>query len=759
MDHSFPASKDFVPLSDLFKKDNPRFRAVMTVGKGQSVKESLEGLRSLSLDAVIQTIGEGHQQDPDIVWEQTDYRLEGNCPSLSPKNPSCCQPADLCSTMHVASMLSPAYKRIWQDWMTFAATREAIVAVSYPDSVWAWAGLGSGRSGYSPPTVAAFRADLQGRDGGLSVVDSRGRKTTVKFSQYAESYLGAKPDLALLGPGLGIRAWEQYAPPVTRYQEITARNRNRPPTEWEHDPQLTLFDLLVNYEWLKFQQGLAQFAVKQSRSQPLRYQVITNPEFMGNGTDWKWLSRLTTPIFAANEYFSESFVADGAYYQSGYFTDRRSPAVEVGVSMEVGGGGNSAPYHDLETAYALAYDLSASVQASWLESDFLPKATLAEMQRLCFQASPSKCDLHLRLLGLLSNGLGYANYQQDQPRRQKASLKVVTNRSLIRPYSTGWRPWEWLAAGGYDTTVNALMNLGYTFAGAAEDNEIRAELGGTSALIYEPLFPLQAGWDQIKQWLAAGKRTVLTNAYVWRKPGLSRRYSFIDGRAVEPALALDKDIVTCTAGSAITGPGLKRTNPVTYRLYTLAQPAGWQPLIRCKTAQGNLPLVSVRQTGQGKLMFMHLDPSEPAVKNGKIIDLLYTALLPQLGMRPVHQAEGASVHLFDGKSYNIAAIRSRKLDRFAPWRSPSPQAVAIRVPRPNQPYRVRYLLNNQETQARSDKQGWLRLNVPNNYELVFYQAQTSERIANASWKQLQTRSQKLQTLFLARTDPSKLSSY
>lgn len=762
MDGKLPARRELLDVLKIFQKDIPNLKPVLNVSKYSREAEpnlSLSNLQLLRLDAIIQTIGDGHQTDPAIQWEATDYGGQPSldCPTLGPKYTRCCFPPELCNTLHVASMPGQAYRKIWENWLVYAASRSSVLGVSYPDSVWPWATPGStGRGGYSRVTVQAFRQDLTSDDEGLEIFDNKGKRRTVNFPEYAESYLGNRPKIEWMGKLLEIRTWSEYIPPSTSYQNLTVDNRNRSPSEWIHAPQLTLFDLLVSYEWLKFQQHLAKFADKNSSTRPARYQVITNPEFLGNGVDWKWLSRLATPIFAANEWFNGSLCADGAYFQAGYFTKHRSPTLALGVSLEAGSGGNSAPYHDIETSYALSYDLSASLGATWLEGDFLPSFSLADMKQACFPVSgQGNCELYLRALALRSYGLGYTHFQQDKVQRHKPNLRVVTSRNFIRPNTTGWRPWEWdITANGDNLATNSLPKLGYQFSGVAEDNEIIDYLDGARVVVYEPLFPLEAGWQQLKRWLVQGKKAVITHAYVWRKPSLSRQYSLVDSAQTDPTLAVDKTAVqACSARSRIQGNGLDFSSPDTYKVYRFRQPVGWRSLIECMTPQGAVPLVSYRNIGRGQLFFVHLDPSEKAVVDSQIIDKVYKSIFAQLSIQPDYKADGVSVHQFTSKNYNVAAVRSHRLDKNQSWRAGNQlMQFSVKASKKNQRYRVRYLLADREGEVRSDSQGWLNFSVPgNNYELIFYREQASQ--PNAAWQMLKLRSQQLQALFQARTDP------
>jgi hypothetical protein len=750
MDHSVPEDSSLVNLLKGFKQLIPNMNISLNVGKNTDLEAALQNLQNLKIKAGIQTIGDGYQQDQEIIWEQPDYTAIG-CPDLSPKKASCCEPAVLCNTIHMAAMPGSAYRHIWKDWMTYAS-RSSAIAVTYPDSVWPFATVGSpGRAGYSPVTVAAFRLDLTEKDSGIRVVGEKNGTRVIHFSKYAESYIGAKPQ----PEWIGLRNWQDYAPPLPQQQNLSAINQNQSPEKWQHVPALTLFDLLVSYEWLKFQQDLAEFG--NTLRKPVKYHLITNPESLGNGTDWKWLSRLSTPIFAANEFFGDSFNADGAYYNAAFFNRSASPTFALGVTFEGGNGGNSAPYLDIETTYALSYDISAALGITWMEADFLPKVFPEEMSRLCFRLkSNNNCEFYLRTLALQANGLGYAHFLQDAPKRRPIDLKVVTNRNLLRPFSIGWRPWEWLADGGYSTTIGSIRSLGYSYLGLAEDAEIGQELDNTHVILYEPLFPLQAGWAQIKTWLSNGQRSLITHAYVWRKSGLSRQAALVEASGFEPTLALSKETSqTCPVGSEIVGKNFQFSNKTSLRVYTLRNPQGWQVLTQCTTASGNLPIVSYRTVGKGRLYFFHIDPSESAVKKSKLIEAIYASLLPLVGAQADYQAQEAGIHRFYSQFYEIAAIRSFRINKFVPWQADGTTIpVAIRVSQPRRSYRVRYLLADQEATVSSDAQGWLRFTVhDHNYELVYFQPTGASGDAERSWQRLRQRSQQLKAFFSARTNP------
>lgn len=750
MDQSVAADSSLTNLLIGFKHLVPSTKILLNVGKNSDIEGALKVAQRLKITAGIQTIGEGYQQDRVIVWEQSDYASIG-CPDLSPKKLTCCDPVALCSTMHMAAMPSSGYQKIWKDWLAYGSKKSAAV-VSYPDSVWPFATLGTpGRAGYSPVTVAAFRMDLTGKDDGLRVVGTKNGTKTLRFADYAQTYLGAKPQPRWIG----LRNWQDYVPPSTQQQQLSVTNRILPPEQWQHAPALTLFDLLVNYEWLKFQQELAKFGNAQRN--PIRYQLITNPEFLGNGTDWKWLSRLSTPIAAGNEFFNESFNADGAYYNAASFNRQVSSTFALGAAFEGGSGGNSAPYHDLETTYALSYDIAAALGITWMEADFLPKAVPEEMIRICFRLQQkNNCELYLRTLALQANGLSYTHFLQDAPQRRPVNFKIVTNRNIIRPFSNGWRPWEWLADGGYATTASTVRNLGFSYLGLAEDAEIGQELINARVAIYEPIFPLQTGWAQVKNWLLNGQRSLITHAYVWKKAGLSPQAAFVDPASVEPTLALNQlGVQTCPVGSKVIGKNLQFVNRVPFQVYPLKNQRNWNVMAQCSTPSGNLPLISYRTVGKGKLYFLHVDPSESTTKESKLLEILYTFLLPLTGLQPDYQTQSASVHRYKSQSYEITAVRSLRLDKFVPWiASGSAIPVAIRVSQPRRSYRIRYLLADKEEISSSDAQGWLRFTVrDHNYELIYFQPTGASGRAERSWQSLRGRSQQLKAFFSAKTNP------
>jgi hypothetical protein len=750
MDQSVAGESSLTNLLAGFKKLVPNTNILLNVGKNSNIEVALQNAQKLKITAGIQTIGGGYEQDQAIIWEQSDYVAIG-CPNLSPKKVACCDPNALCDTMHMAAMPSIAYQQIWKDWLAYGSRKSAAV-VSYPDSVWPFATLGTtGRAGYSPVTVAAFRLDLAGKDDGLGVVGRKNETSILRFSDYAQTYLGAKPQPAWIG----LRNWQDYVPPSTQQQLLSVTNRSLPPEQWQHAPALTLFDLLVNYEWLKFQQELARFGTAQRN--PIRYQLLTNPEFLGNGTDWKWLSRLSTPIAAANEFFGESLNADGAYYNAASFNRKVSPTFALGAAFEGGPGGNSTPYHDLETTYALSYDIAAALGITWMEADFLPKAMPEEMIRICFRLQEkNNCELYLRTLALQANGLSYTHFLQDVPQRRPVVFKIVTSRNLIRPFSNGWRPWEWLADGGYATTASAVRSLGFSYLGLAEDAEISQGLTDAQVVIYEPIFPLQAGWLQAKNWLSNGQRSLITHAYVWKKAGLSPQAAFVDPASIEPTLALNQSgVQTCPVGSKVAGKNLQSTNRVPFQVYPLKNQLNWNVVAQCSTPSGNLPLISYRTVGKGKLYFLHLDPSEAAVKDSKLLETLYTFLLPLTSIQPDYQTQEASVHRFNSQSYEIAAVRSLRLNKFVPWQANgSIIPVATRVSQPRRSYRVRYLLTDKEENVSSDAQGWLKFTVrDHNYELIYFQPTGASGNAERSWQRLRERSQQLKAFFSAKTHP------
>jgi hypothetical protein len=538
---------------------------------------------------------------------------------------------------------------------------------SMADMYFPYRSLHQGLPGYSALIVAAFRKDLQGADEGLTVKypSTGNRSFTMKFADYAFHYIGSYPkDIFTQYCSDGTCNWSTWVPPNPESQGVTNLTKfyslNTSPLARKPYPDNTLFDLLKNYEWLKFQQARAKHTSTLREVNPLVYQIITNPEGMGLGTDLKFLSRLDTPVMWATEYFGNLFVADAAYSFDRMLSTDRSGKVKRGVSVEMGGGGHSEDvYFAPQNAYLQAYSISSSISANFLESDFLEaNHMLSTLQKQCggtsnYANKNGYCNVYRGLLNNYSYGLGYSDAKADNFVPVLPNVKAVISRNLIRPQAEAFNPIELNLDSAGAKMLTAARDTGYWFDVAGEDAELSSFLSTSTSpspvLMYEPKYPLQVGWSETLTWLTnyRGSKTsaahVITHAGVWMKGdrfvdvctnsdgskyscetgqdgymlGLSYGLVPVPSDMKIRSSSYSNDSKYCPAHAVITVDGFSGSFTLEQPLLTwqFQSPAkyGWRAVARCSFTSPNgnqtIPIISrMRKGTAGFINMIHVDP-------------------------------------------------------------------------------------------------------------------------------------------------------
>ena len=169
------------------------------------------------------------------------------------------------------------------------------------DFVWPWVG---GTWGYSKECVAAYRAALNGTDGGLTVGDDGGKKV-LSFADYLFELSGVR----FSPQDLGYRRWDDYKPPQPNDGD------DRPADARRHDT--FLFRGLYHYCWLRYAQEAGVYA--QSLGGEL--QASLNPENLGNGTDLLMWGRLSATGEPWMEEWGSPGTAIAGYHTFRYFME------------------------------------------------------------------------------------------------------------------------------------------------------------------------------------------------------------------------------------------------------------------------------------------------------------------------------------------------------------------------------------------------------------------------------------------------------
>lgn len=507
----------------------------------------------------------------------------------------------LSGSAHAAALPHPATWTAFERYGS-AAIRSGYSGFSFIDMVWMW-GAGRGTAGYNPATLQAFRRDLLGTDDGLTLAWGGRDRKTMKFADYATFYFGGLPTPRQLGFG----GWDRYQPPTAQQ----AANPGRYPAE------SLLFDLLCHYEWLKLAEQQGRVAAREGGF----FQCMPNPEDLANGCDLLAAAALPSVNLLTEEFFNSPNFLDGAYTRWDRFKQQRPAGTQLGVVMELGGGGNGWPYYAPEIAYATAYELSLATAADHFECDFWP----SERQPLA-QAIQNPNYL-ARYRGALAYGLGFTHAEEDAARRLPADFLSVTSRRIFRPWGSNWLPWT-QQLGNEGSPDALLLAAGYSFEGAGE--EILGTPGAIPRVVlYSPSLPTELGLRRLLKLVADGKIT----------------------HAIVPASVLDRVFT-----SRFT------LEPVAKRFPELR---GWNAAQKPGTGQS--PQETALVIGRGTLHVLRLDPADPG--QASVARELYGRLLTRAGIHPKwHGADAVTVRLYRNAELLVAGAHTRAV---RDWNAPA----------------------------------------------------------------------------------------
>lgn len=212
------------------------------------------------------------------------------------------------------------------------------------DYVWPYLG---GRWGYDDATVSAFRCDLEGKDEGLRILQTKDKVKTIHFAEYFRSLHGMMPT----PHELGLKSWNEYFPVKTKDLK-----------KGTHAIRLnySVFLALCSYEWLRQAQRWNTWA----KSYGGTHEYLLNLEAWANAGDFINLIRLADSGVVSKEFFISTpnpTALASIYSGSGlYLRQAERVGHEMGYCCEVSsGGGSSQPYWDAKVAYSVSYMLAA----------------------------------------------------------------------------------------------------------------------------------------------------------------------------------------------------------------------------------------------------------------------------------------------------------------------------------------------------------------------------------------------------------------
>lgn len=212
------------------------------------------------------------------------------------------------------------------------------------DYVWPYLG---GRWGYDDASIAAFRRDLEEKDEGLRILESKDKVKTIHFPDYFRSIHGMMPS----PQDLGLKGWNEYVPVKTKDLK-TGTSAIR--------LNYSILLALCSYEWLLQAQRWNTWAKAHGGT----HEYLLNLEAWQNAGDYINLIRLADSGIVSKEFFvaTPNPVGLGSIYSGSglYLRTAKRIGHEMGYCCEVSsGGGSSQPYWDAKVAYSLSYMLAA----------------------------------------------------------------------------------------------------------------------------------------------------------------------------------------------------------------------------------------------------------------------------------------------------------------------------------------------------------------------------------------------------------------
>ncbi|RRJ99066.1 hypothetical protein Ga0100230_012475 [Opitutaceae bacterium TAV3] len=559
------------------------------------------------------------------------------------------------------------------------------------DYVWPW---WKGRWGYDEASVAAYREDLSGSDEGLAILPGLTGKLAaggvIHFWDYYEYYHG----LRLKPADLGLQNWALYKPisekNAAQGGDIEKRN-------------LGVFILLYHYEWLRQAQRFGRWAKAHGGT----HSYTLNPEDLGNGGDFVFLSFLADAGTPYIEYFGGPSVLRGAYHNLPFYVDKANHAgKKMALILEKGQAGHGQHYFDPEINYLYAFESAAvglrNYHNEWVESNW---------RRM---SDPKNEYLYDRWSNWMTGALGFAFAREKQIRRPETRIYNITVRS------PGYYVGSWISGLKQGQSFGPLLEEWHVPYKQWERASMADILEKADVIFYTPPSSRADDWKLLREWLGIPGKKLVTHSNV--------PFSFDDGQA---RLARNvenityTDIEKCYSDFTSEKNDFKAVVFPEFRSLKKSGSGTWSPIPNARILVGNIsePLLSsiTLENGNG-IYYLHkppvrLNPDERL----EVMKVLSGNLeLPRTIMdstAPVmaHAFAGANVEFlnvwtgldkpgFKG-GYGPHLLPKRGADEFDrkkrpyPWRDENPgRKVSVEVPvaEPGV-YRVYAFLSGKET--------------------------------------------------------------
>ncbi|MBC7883412.1 MAG: substrate-binding domain-containing protein [Anaerolineae bacterium] len=265
------------------------------------------------------------------------------------------------------------------------------------------------------------------------------------------------------------------------------------------------------------------------------------------------------------------------------------------------------------------------------------------------------CKAYRGQLNNYSYGLGYIDAKTDDFVPVLPTVKAVISRNLIRPQAEFFNPVELNLDDTGAKMLTAARDAGYWFDVTGEDAELSSffstSASQASVVMYEPKYPLEAGWNATLTWLtnfvgstSSPTAQVITHAGVWMKGDrsvgpnnpcngdgiagfcetgqdgymLGLSYGLVPVPSdVKIRSGYYSDAKYCPVGAVITVDGFSGSYALDQPLLTwqFQSPTtyGWTAVARCSftDASGSqtIPIISRKQKGNaGFVNMIHVDP-------------------------------------------------------------------------------------------------------------------------------------------------------
>jgi hypothetical protein len=306
---------------------------------------------------------------------------------------------------HTGDICHPRFIELVKQRSEFLASA-GVTRMVFVDYVWPYWG---GRWGYGPAAVAAYRAALQERDGGILLRRADGER---RFSFW--DYFRLYGDGPWTPDRVGLATWDEYEP-VTEQQAWTAGQNAR--------RNMFLLVTLQHYLWLRFLDDIGGHYASLGG----KLWVIPNPEDLGNASDYVVLGAMAHVRGKMGEWFGNPNWTDPLYRSGPYLSSvYRDAGNLLGPVHESGAGGHARPYYDPEVAFAAAYDVYAAIRAEVMKNDFLDGAPLDRMR------DPANEWAYDRYRDTMMKLDAFHRFRADDPRRAPSRVAVVCQRNVNR---------------------------------------------------------------------------------------------------------------------------------------------------------------------------------------------------------------------------------------------------------------------------------------------------------------------------------------